>query len=168
MGTITKGSQPVSFWSTDGECRRLQEENARLRQLLMEYNIPIPPVESAMQTCVKPVEVLPSDERQERARKKIALFRNLFRGREDVYARRWESPDGRSGYSPAAQKDWKAINRSKPEDRKKVDQRTRKFFPLTDAVIENHLRGKETIGVYPLLTDESCWFLAVDFDKRTW
>lgn len=165
---ITKGSQPVLFSSTDGECRRLREENARLRQLLMEHNIPIPPVQSAMQTCVKPVEALPSDERQERARKKIALFRKLFRGREDVYAQRWESPDGRSGYSPAAQKDWKAINRSKPEERKKVDQRTRKFFPLTDAVIENHLLGKETIGVYPLLTDESCWFLAVDFDKKTW
>jgi hypothetical protein len=51
---------------------------------------------------------------------------------------------------PASQKDWKAINRSKPEDRKKVDQKTRRFLPLTDAVIENHLLGKETIGVYPL------------------
>ena len=69
---------------------------------------------------------------------------------------------------PAAEKDWKAINRSRPEDRKKVDQKTRKFFPLTDTVIENHLLGKETIGVYPLLPDETCWFVAVDFDKKTW
>ncbi len=114
------------------------------------------------------IEVLSSDERQERARRRIALFRSLFRGREDVYARRWEGPDGRSGYSPAAQKDWKAINRSRPEERKKVDQKTRKYFPLTDSVIENHLLGKETIGVYPLLVDETCWFLAVDFDKKTW
>jgi hypothetical protein len=59
-------------------------------------------------------------------------------------------------------------NRSRPEDRKKVDQKTRKYFPLTDSVIENHLLGKETIGVYPLLSDETCWFLAVDFDKKTW
>jgi len=147
---------------------RLREENARLRQLLTEHNIPIPPTEPAMQSWVKPVEVLPLEERQERARKRIALFRSLFRGREDVYPRRWESPDSRSGYTPAAQKDWKAINRSKPEDRKKVDQKTRKFFPLTDSVIENHLLGKETIGVYPLLADETCWFLAVDFDKKTW
>jgi len=147
---------------------RLREENVRLRQLLTEHNIPIPPTEPAMQSWVKPVEVLPLEERQERARKRIALFRSLFRGREDVYPRRWESPDGRSGYTPAAQKDWKAINRSKPEDRKKVDQKTRKFFPLTDSVIENHLLGKETIGVYPLLADETCWFLAVDFDKKTW
>ena len=108
------------------------------------------------------------EDRKERARKRIVLFRSLFRGREDVYARRWESPDGRSGYTPAAQKDWKAINRSRPEDRKKVDQKTRQYFPLTDAVIENHLLAKETIGVYPLLSDETCWFLAVDFDKKTW
>ena len=165
---IRKGSQPVPFESTDAECMRLREENARLRQLLTEHNIPIPPTEPAMQSWVKPVEVLPLEERQERARKRIALFRSLFRGREDVYPRRWESPDSRSGYTPAAQKDWKAINRSKPEDRKKVDQKTRKFFPLTDSVIENHLLGKETIGVYPLLADETCWFLAVDFDKKTW
>jgi hypothetical protein len=165
---IRKGSQPVPIESTDAECMRLREENARLRQLLTEHNIPIPPTEPAMQSCVKPVEVLSLEERQERARKRIALFRSLFRGREDVYPRRWESPDGRSGYTPAALKDWKAINRSKPEDRKKVDQKTRTFFPLNDSVIENHLLGKETVGVYPLLADETCWFLAVDFDKKTW
>jgi hypothetical protein len=107
-------------------------------------------------------------DKDERARKRIALFRNLFRGREDVYARRWENADGRSGHVPAAVKDWKAINKSRPEQRKKVDQKTRKFLPLTEGVIENHLLGKETVGVYPLLPDETCWFLAADFDKKTW
>ncbi len=72
------------------------------------------------------------------------------------------------GYMPVVVKDWKAINKSRPEDRKKVDQKTRKFLPLTDAVIEDHLLGKETIGVYALLPDETCWFLAADFDKTTW
>ena len=161
-------SQPVSFDSAEAECSRLREENARLRRLLAEHNILIPRAEPPMRPFVKPMEASPLEERQERARKRIALFRSLFRGREDVYACRWESPDGRSGYSPAAQKDWKAINRSRPEDRKKVDQKTRKYFPLTDSVIESHLLGKETIGVYPLLSDETCWFLAVDFDKKTW
>jgi len=161
-------SQPVSFESAEAECSRLREENARLRRLLAEHNILIPPAEPPMRRFVKPTEASSLDERQERARKRIALFRSLFRGREDIYACRWESPDGRSGYSPAAQKDWKAINRSRPEDRKKVDQKTRKYFPLTDSVIENHLLGTETIGVYPLLSDETCWFLAVDFDKKTW
>lgn len=114
------------------------------------------------------VETAPPVDKEERARKRIALFRSLFRGREDGYAQRWESADGRSRYAPAAIKDWKAINKSRLEDRKKVNQKTRKFLPLTDAVIGNHLLGKETVGVYPLLPDETCWFLAADFDKKTW
>jgi hypothetical protein len=61
-----------------------------------------------------------------------------------------------------------AINNSRPEDRKKVDQKTPRFLPLTDAVIENHLLGRETIGVYPLLPGETCRFLAADFDRKTW
>jgi superfamily II DNA or RNA helicase len=160
------GAQPVPIESADAECKQLREENARLRQLLAEHNIPMPPKQPANPPPVK--SVLPLEDRKERARKRIALFRSLFRGREDIYARRWGSPDGRSGYTPAAQKDWRAINRSRPEDRKKVDQKTRQYFPLTDAVIENHLLGNETVGVYPLLLDETCWFLAVDFDKKTW
>src|SRR5580765_8542233 len=97
----------------------------------------------------KTIETAAPVDKEERARKRIALFRSLFRGREDVYARRWETDDGRSGYVPAAVKDWKAINKSRPEDRKKVDQKTQKFLPVTDAVIGNHLLGRETIGVYP-------------------
>jgi hypothetical protein len=118
---IWRTSQPVLLQSAEAECSRLREENAHLRRLLAEHNILIPPAEPPMRPFVKPMEVSPLDEREERARKRIVLFRNLFRGREDVYACRWESPDGRSGYSPAAQKDWKAINRSRPEDRKKVE-----------------------------------------------
>lgn len=60
-------------------------------------------------------------DKEERARKRIALFRRLFRGREDVYARRWKNYDGRHGYMPVVVKDWKAINRSRPEERKRVD-----------------------------------------------
>src|SRR5581483_2282639 len=65
--------------------------------------------------------------------------------REDVYAHRWERGEN-SGYSPAAAKDWKAIQRSRPEDRKRVDRETRRFFPMTDAVIESHLLGEETVA----------------------
>jgi superfamily II DNA or RNA helicase len=45
---------------------------------------------------------------------------------------------------------------------------TRKNIPLTDAAIHAHLAGKQTLGVYPMLLEETCWFLAVDFDKKTW
>jgi superfamily II DNA or RNA helicase len=160
-------SESIPFESRDEDNRRLREENARLRRLLATHGISVPtPYEDAR--VVQTGAAVQAESKEERARKRIALFRNLFRGREDIYARRWENPDGRSGYSPAALKDWKTINASKPADRKRVDRITRKFLPLTDTVVENHLLGKETIGIYPLLLDETCWFLAVDFDKKTW
>ncbi len=164
----SRSSESASFEYREAESQRLREENARLRRLLAIHGIPIPRSSSDDALPDQTPEPVAVESKQDRARKRIALFRSLFHGREDVYARRWDNPDGRSGYSPAALKDWKAINSSRPEDRKKVDQNTRKFLPLTDVVVENHLLGRETIGVYPLLADETCWFLAVDFDKKTW
>src|SRR5215813_283672 len=46
--------------------------------------------------------------------------------------------------------------------------KTKKYLPLTDEVILSHLTGAKTIGVYPLLKDDTCWFLACDFDKEGW
>jgi hypothetical protein len=161
------GSESLPF-DPEQENIRLREENARLRRLVAAHSIPIPQLAPEKPPPTKAVELAPPVDKEERARRRIALFRSLFRGREDVYARRWENDDGRHGYVPAHAKDWKAINRSRPEDRKKVAHKTRKFLPMTDAVIEQHLLGNETIGVYPLLPDETCWFLAADFDKKTW
>src|SRR5450432_1143137 len=166
-GMIENGSDSLPFEPLDQENVRLREENARLRRLLAVHSIPIPQL-PAENPPTKTVEPAPPVDKEERARQRIALFRSLFRGREDVYSRRWGNADGRHGYMPVVVKDWKAINKSRPEDRKKVDQKTRRFLPLTDAVIEDHLLGKETIGVYALLPDETCWFLAADFDKTTW
>jgi hypothetical protein len=162
------GSESLQFEPPGQENIRLREENARLRRLLAVHSIPIPQLAPENPPPTKTVETAQPVDKEERARKRITLFRSLFRGREDVYARRWEKDDSGSGYAPAAVKDWKAINRSRPEERKKVDQKTRRFLPMTDAVIENHLLGKETVGVYPLLPEETCWFLAADFDKKTW
>lgn len=75
---------------------------------------------------------------------------------------------GEWGYVPASIRDWKAVLSAEVALRKKVDQKTRKLLPLTDDVLRQHLEGKQTIGVYPLLLDETCWFLAVDFDKKSW
>jgi superfamily II DNA or RNA helicase len=161
-------SELLPFEPPEQENIRLREENARLQRLLAVHGISIPQLALEKPPPPTTVETILPVDKDERARKRVALFRSLFRGREDVYAQRWESADGRSGYAPAAIKDWKAINKSRPEDRKKVDQKTRKFLPLTDAVIGDHLLGKETVGVYPLLPDETCWFLATDFDKKTW
>jgi superfamily II DNA or RNA helicase len=164
----SRSSGSASFEHPDGENQRLREENARLRRLLAVHGISFPQLVPDDTYPAQNIEPAAVESKEERARKRIALFRSLFRGRDDVYARRWENAGGQSGYTPAALKDWKAINASRPEDRKKVERKTRKFLPLTDAVIENHLLGNETIGIYPLLAGETCWFLAVDFDKKTW
>jgi hypothetical protein len=108
---------------------------------------------------------------------KIALFRSLFRGREDVYPRRFESKrSGKSGYQPVCRNEWIRPICQKPKI-KCGDCENRDFIPLSDDVTRNHLIGIDptdqyrrefVIGVYPMLLDETCWFLAVDFDKETW
>lgn len=105
---------------------------------------------------------------------KISLFRSLFRGREDVYARRFESrKTGRSGYQPACANEWVRDVCDKPRI-KCGDCPNRRFLPVTDDVIRWHLSGRDdagrdfVMGVYPMLLDESCVFLAADFDKEHW
>jgi len=89
---------------------------------------------------------------------KISLFRNLFRGREDVYAVSWTNErSGKKGYSPAVEDPWN-FRKGKPK----------RYLALTDQVIHDHLTGERVIGCYPLLKDNSCWFLACDFDKDGW
>jgi hypothetical protein len=105
---------------------------------------------------------------------KIALFRSLFRGRDDVYARRFESKKtGKVGYQPACSNEWDRVLCDKRRVKCPVCQ-NRRFLPLTDEVIRRHLSGRDetgkdfVVGVYPMLQDETCLFLAVDFDKKSW
>jgi superfamily II DNA or RNA helicase len=158
----------VDLQSVAAEMQRLRGENIRLRCLLQEYGLQIPAVQSTTGIPVT-TNALPSAHIPVlKAEQRIALFRSLFHGRDDVYAVRWENADGRYGYMPKADRDWKAYLRAKDQDRKKVDRQTRKFRPFTDEVVRGHLVGDHTLGIYPLLQDETCWFLAVDFDKKTW
>lgn len=93
---------------------------------------------------------------------------SLFRGREDVYPRRWHnSRTGTAGYAPACANEWVPRIFGKPQ-LKCGDCPNRAFLPLTDEIVDGHLRGRHTVGVYPMLADETCWFLAADFDKTTW
>jgi superfamily II DNA or RNA helicase/very-short-patch-repair endonuclease len=105
---------------------------------------------------------------------KIALFRSLFRGREDVYPRRFESrKTGKSGYAPACANEWVRGICEKPRI-KCAECSQRRFLPVTDDVVRWHLSGYDAdghpfvAGVYPLLRDDTCFFLAVDFDKAGW
>jgi len=99
---------------------------------------------------------------------KVALFRSLFRGREDVFPRLWEKPKtGRKGYSPVCSNEWVRGICEKP--RVKCGKCShRAFLPVTDQVVLDHLQGRHVIGVYPLLPDETCRLLAADFDGASW
>ena len=105
---------------------------------------------------------------------KIGLFRRLFAGRPDVFPLRWENRKiGRSGYSPACSNEWAKGICGKPKV-KCGECPHQAFVPPSEDVIEKHLRGGNVrsgdfvAGVYPLLHDETCWFLAADFDKESW
>ena len=102
------------------------------------------------------------------ARDKIALFRSLFRGREDVYPKRWDNAaTGKSGYAPVCANEWAPRICGKPRVKCGACP-NQAFREVTDEAIDGHLRGRHTIGVYPMLADDTCRFLATDFDKASW
>ncbi len=107
---------------------------------------------------------------------KIALFRSLFRGREDLFPKRWENlKNGKSGYSPVCANEWDGDlcgkGKKTTNSGRRVscgECRNRAFLPVSDEEIAKHLRGDQIMGVYPLLPDETCRFLAADFDGDSW
>ena len=143
------------------ELNRLRAENARLRALLTRHGIAADKPESALPR--KPA--LSLDE-------KVALFRGLFQGREDVFARRWFSPTtGKSGYQPVCAREW---NREYCDKKKYkcAECPNREFQPLGYNDIYRHLEGKDpngrdVVGVYAILPDNSCCFLCCDFDDKS-
>ena len=99
---------------------------------------------------------------------KVALFRSLFAGRDDVFAKFWQNPKtGRKGYAPACHNEWVRGVCEKPRV-KCGECPVQAFVPVTDEVVTDHLRGRLVMGVYPLLRDETCHFLAADFDGEGW
>ncbi len=99
---------------------------------------------------------------------KVALFKSYFRGREDVYAKRWiNNKTGKRGYSPVCKHEWDRILCRKPII-KCSECPNQGFLPLDEVAIRGHLTGAQVMGVYPMLKNESCYFLAMDFDKENW
>ncbi|HAY0176748.1 TPA: DEAD/DEAH box helicase family protein [Escherichia coli] len=144
--------------SDSDELAALRAENVRLVSLLEAHGIEW---RRKPQSPVPRVSVLSTNE-------KVALFRRLFRGRDDVWALRWESKtSGKSGYSPACANEWQLGICGKPRI-KCGDCAHRQLIPVSDLVIYHHLAGTHTAGMYPLLEDDSCYFLAVDFDEAEW
>ncbi|MCR4854037.1 MAG: hypothetical protein K5893_10655 [Prevotella sp.] len=136
--------------------KELEEENARLRAQLDKENVPCVHL-SAMQKLS--------------LQEKVNLFRNLFKGREDVFARRWYSKTtGKSGYQPVCENEWSPLC-----DKKKykcAECPNRLFSPLSDDDIYRHLEGKDAdgrdvVGLYVLNEDNTCHLLCTDFDDKS-
>lgn len=99
---------------------------------------------------------------------KADLFLSLFRGREDIYPKRWENhKTNRSGYSPVCENEWSKPICQKPAI-KCTDCSHQRFSPLNTSVVGAHLRGATTIGTYAIRADDTCTFLACDFDESSW
>jgi hypothetical protein len=159
---------------------QLQEENRKLRQkneyLKSQLNIARTNADKSSNLSEQTVVAEENNKqtlhphpynKQQIIKERITIFHNLFQGREDVYPIRWESQNGKSGYSPACKHEWVKPICKKPKI-KCSECKYREYLPLTDQVIYGHLSGKHSIGIYPLLQDETCWFLAIDFDKSQW
>jgi superfamily II DNA or RNA helicase len=101
------------------------------------------------------------------AERKIELFRSLFRGRDDVFAVRWESRQGRAGYSPQCANEWKPGACEKPRVRCAACP-NQAFAPADDRAARDHLQGRIVMGLYPLLEDDTCHLLAIDLDGESW
>jgi hypothetical protein len=147
---VSEGDLRQRLKEASCEAERQRAENERLRTLLA--------LARKTQAVLAPTTSgpAPRPDAPASASDKVALVRGLFRGREDVYAARWENArTGKSGYVPAVAGGWSSHG-------------AKSYLPLNDEAIERHLRGQKSIGVYPLLTDDTCCFLACDLDGKTW
>lgn len=148
----------------------LHKENEVLRSLLKIHGVEY---ETRMKEDMnKPIYSLVSvptitlsiDER-------IRLFQSLFKGREDVFARRWFSKTtGKSGYQPVCINEWKQGICDKKKYRCVICP-NRNFAPLTTQDMYRHLEGKDeyccdVVGLYAIMQDNNCAFLCADFDDK--
>lgn len=147
-------------------CEELQKENDRLKVLLQRHGIKYEIVASkSLEASPNPLtSQLSLDE-------KVQLFRSLFRGREDVYARRWQSKTtGKGGYQPVCINEWSQGGCDKKRY-KCADCPNRNFEALNDRAVYWHLEGKredctDVIGLYAIMPDNNCAFLCADFDDK--
>jgi superfamily II DNA or RNA helicase len=98
---------------------------------------------------------------------KVKLFKSVFAGRDDVFAVRWEKGN-KSGYMPAYFYDPYRYRAHKMNGGTFQNYADKEYLPFTEKEIEKHLNGEQHIGVYPLLKDNTSWFIVADFDKVDW
>lgn len=142
------------------ELDTLRAENLRLRSLLgLDARSPSPAEPPPVSLFDRP-EALPTVSEDSPAPQKVALFRTLFKGREDAYALPWENErTGRSGWSPAVRGGWAQARRHGGRA---------EYLRLGDEIVGSHLEGAVHLGLYPLVEGDRCRFLVCDFDRETW
>lgn len=146
---------PSGIETFPGELNTLRADNVRLRRLLQlsEEQARAAANDQATLTGASASSVTMGSSSTD----KVGFFFDLFRCRTDVYALRWENRrDGRSGWMPAIKGYW----------RKGMNRADAPYLPLTPEVVDAHLRGEAHIGLYPLSDDDTCWWVAADFDKQ--
>ena len=148
----------------------LRKENTELRSLLCAHGIEYKPrsanvIDSIYSPVSLPVFKLSLDER-------VALFMSLFKGRKDVFARRWFSKStGKTGYQPVCVNEWRRGVCDK-KTYKCAECPNRDFAPLTSQDVYRHLEGKDenccdVVGLYAIMPDNNCSFLCTDFDDKS-
>jgi superfamily II DNA or RNA helicase len=172
-----------SLADAEAELTRLDSRRVRLIALIAEQRriaaLPSTVGETSTARLIPAAAVAPPPapvNNQSPQETKVALFRSLFRGRPDIFPRRFESvKTGKAGYAPVCRNEWAPSVCEKPRIRCE-DCAHRAFVPVSDAIIRHHLTGADpvdtnrdyTIGVYALTENETCWFLVADFDKSDW
>lgn len=141
---------------------KLQQENIQLKQenqMLKE------------ELRKRGINIIPNEKRLD-SNQKVAIFMDYFKPRMDVYEKRYFSnKQNKFGWAIACLNEFQnGCNKGKIINACK-NCPIKKLAPLTKEVIFDHFKGKNKnlgIGAYPLLKDNTCYFLAMDFDEETW
>ena len=141
------------------EISKIESQVAALAELKQQYLKQLSAAQGTKSTAAQPSSL--SNE------EKLSLFLSRFQGRADVYAKRWENRAGRSGYSPVCKHEWDSVLCRKP-DKKCSECGNRELLPFDPSVAARHLAGQIVVGLYPLLHNDNCRFLAMDFDDGNW
>lgn len=156
--TVTRADTEAAIRAAEEEVARLAAHHQAAQRRLRELR-------EAAETATEPSEERPW--RPLTAAGKIELFSSLFRGRDDVFAVRWESRKGRAGYSPQCANEWKPGVCDKPRVRCGACL-NQAFAPADGRAMRDHLQGRIVMGLYPLLEDDTCRLLAIDLDGESW
>jgi superfamily II DNA or RNA helicase len=151
--------------------KRLQQIDVQLEALALEKKALLQQLDVKSKSISNPIQtgsIVSTSFRKEITNQQIQLFRGLFKSREDVFARRWVSKKtGKTGYSPVCKNEW-APKLCQKQFVRCSDCPNRELLPLTDEILRKHLQGEFVVGIYPLLPNEACHFLAADFDGDGW